>query len=315
MLQQTQVSVVRAYFDRFMARFPDVRLLADSSPDDIYGLWAGLGYYSRAHNLRRAAMAVRDLHAGTVPRSFEALLRLPGIGPSTAGAILALAHGDRHPILDGNVKRVLCRYHGIEGWPGERATARTLWQLAERHTPYRKVAAYTQAIMDFGATLCVRSRPRCEKCPMAEDCIAHRKGLVSALPTPKPKRVLPSKRTIFLVLRNSKGALLLERRPPTGLWGGLWSFPECAPDEDPALVVQERLGLRFASSRTLPSFTCTFTHFRLEAGPVLMESPSDAKDSIAGVADANERCWYDPRSGEELGLPAPIKRLIDEVAD
>ena len=310
MLQQTQVSVVRGYFDRFMARFPDVLALADASKDDILSEWAGLGYYSRARNLHRAAILVRDRHAGTVPRSFESLLRLPGIGPSTAGAILALSHGDRHPILDGNVKRVLCRYHGIEGWPGKSAIARTLWDLAQRHTPHRRVAAYTQAIMDFGATLCVRSRPECTKCPLSGDCIARHQGLVSDLPTPKPRRTLPIRRTVFLVLRNSQGALLLERRPPAGIWGGLWCFLECGIDEDPALVCHERLGLRLKSKRALGKRICTFTHFRLEMTPMLVESVSD---SMAQVADSSERRWYGRESGEDIGLPAPIKRLIDEL--
>ncbi len=310
MLQQTQVSVVRSYFDRFMARFPDVCTLADSPVDDILAEWAGLGYYSRARNLHRAAIMVRDRHAGTIPRSFESLLGLPGIGRSTAGAILALAHGDRHPILDGNVKRVLCRYHGITGWPGESAVARSLWELAEAHTPARRVAAYTQAIMDFGATLCVRSHPECARCPLREDCIARRKGLVSDLPTPKPKRSLPLKRTVFLVVRNSKGALLLERRPPVGIWGGLWCFAECAGDEDPALVCFERLGLRLKSKRRMPKRICTFSHFRLEITPILMES---ASDSISRVDDSAERRWYASEAFEDIGLPAPIKRLIDQV--
>ncbi|WP_038099051.1 A/G-specific adenine glycosylase [Thioalkalivibrio sp. HK1] len=310
MLQQTQVSVVRGYFDRFMARFPDVRALADAPPDDILGEWAGLGYYSRARNLHRAAISVRDRHAGTIPRSFESLLGLPGIGPSTAGAILALAHGDRHPILDGNVKRVLCRYHGIAGWPGQSAIARTLWDLAERHTPHRRVAAYTQAIMDLGATLCVRSHPKCTKCPLTEDCIARRRGLVSDLPTPRPKRTLPLRRTVFLVLRSSQGAFLLERRPPIGIWGGLWCFLECKIDDDPASICQERLGLRLKSKRALAKRVSTFTHFRLEITPIVMEV---ASDSIDRVADSNERRWYAKASAEDIGLPAPIRRLIDEV--
>ena len=229
MLQQTRVGVVIAYYERFMARFPALADLADAPLDDVLALWSGLGYYSRARNLHRAAVLVRDRHDGQMPCDTAALVALPGIGRSTAGAILALSHGDRHPILDGNVKRVLCRYHGIEGWPGRGAIERTLWTLAERHTPHEGVAAYTQAVMDLGATLCVRSRPLCSLCPIEAGCTARRDGTQARIPAPRPRRAVPHRQTAFLVLRDASGALLLERRPPSGIWGGLWCFPECDP--------------------------------------------------------------------------------------
>ena len=232
MLQQTRVPTVLRYFPGFMERFPDVAVLAEAPLDDVLHLWSGLGYYARARNLHRAASVVRDAHDGRMPDQREALEALPGIGRSTAGAILALAHGQRHAILDGNVKRVLARYHLVEGWPGRSAVLDRLWGLAESHTPRRRVAAYTQAIMDLGATVCTRSRPLCRACPLAESCGALSHGRTAELPSPRPKPTLPERTTAFLILRDSHGRVLLERRPPSGVWGGLWSFPECAAEAD-----------------------------------------------------------------------------------
>ena len=291
MLQQTRVSVVTGYYERFMARFPDLATLADAPLDDVLGLWTGLGYYSRARNLHRAAMAVRDRHRGTMPRDVDALVALPGIGRSTAGAILALSHGDRHPILDGNVKRVLCRYHGIAGWPGQGKVERSLWALAERHTPREDVAAYTQAIMDLGATLCVRSRPLCSICPIEADCAARRDGTQARLPAPRPRRDVPRRETAFLVLRAPDGALLLERRPPSGIWGGLWCFPECDPAADIETECRSRFGVRPLATTALAPIAHGFTHFKLDVHPVLVEV-----DDGAGVvaADAEGTRRYSP---------------------
>ena len=293
MLQQTRVSVVTGYYERFMARFPDLAALADAPLDDVLGLWTGLGYYSRARNLHRAAMAVRDRHRGTMPRDVDALVALPGIGRSTAGAILALSHGDRHPILDGNVKRVLCRYHGIAGWPGQGKVERSLWALAERHTPREDVAAYTQAIMDLGATLCVRSRPLCSICPIEADCAARRDGTQARLPAPRPRprRDVPRRETAFLVLRAPDGALLLERRPPSGIWGGLWCFPECDPAADIETECRSRFGVRPLATTALAPIAHGFTHFKLDVHPVLVEV-----DDGAGVvaADAEGTRRYTP---------------------
>ena len=315
MLQQTQVSVVIGYYERFMARFPALAALADAPLDDVLALWTGLGYYSRARNLHRAATTVRDRHRGRMPRAFDALVALPGIGRSTAGAILALSHGDRHPILDGNVKRVLCRYHGIDGWPGQSAIERTLWALAHGHTPHENVAAYTQAIMDLGATLCVRSRPLCAMCPIEADCTARRTGMQARLPAPRPRRTLPCRKTAFLVLRDPSGAMLLERRPPSGIWGGLWCFPEC----DPAADVEAECGSRFAvrplAITALAPIAHGFTHFRLDVHPILVDVDGDVGTGRTGaVADPGERRWYPPGAAANLGLAAPVKRLIERLA-
>ena len=291
MLQQTQVSVVIGYYERFMTRFPDLAALADAPLDDVLGLWTGLGYYSRARNLHRAAAVVRDRHGGAMPRGLDALVALPGIGRSTAGAILALSHGDRHPILDGNVKRVLCRYHGVGGWPGEGRVERTLWGLAERHTPHQDVAAYTQAIMDLGATLCVRSRPLCATCPLEADCAARREGVQARYPAPRPRRATPHRKTAFLVLRDPEGALLLERRPPAGIWGGLWCFPECGPDADVEAMCRERFGVRPVATTALAPIAHGFTHFKLDVHPILVEVDGD-DGSTAADPDGSRR--YSP---------------------
>ncbi|HVC37268.1 MAG TPA: A/G-specific adenine glycosylase, partial [Gammaproteobacteria bacterium] len=231
MLQQTQVSTVIPYYGRFMMRFPDIRALANAPLDEVLHLWSGLGYYARARNLQRAAQIIRDDYGGVFPREFEKAASLPGIGRSTAGAILALACGERHAILDGNVKRVLTRLHGAKGWPGENAVAKKLWALAERHTPLKNVAAYTQAIMDLGATVCTRSRPRCLDCPIAVGCVAHIDGNETKFPTPRPRKRLPVRRTCMLLI-TCKGRVMLERRPPAGIWGGLWGFPELPADRE-----------------------------------------------------------------------------------
>ena len=307
MLQQTRVSVVIGYYERFMERFPELPALAGASLDDVLRSWTGLGYYSRARNLHRAAAIVRDRHGGEMPRDFDALVALPGIGRSTAGAILALSHGDRHPILDGNVKRVLCRYHGIDGWPGQSRVQRILWSLAERHTPRERVAAYTQAIMDLGATLCVRSRPLCAACPLAADCAARHDGAQAKLPAPRPRRAVPRRRTAFLVLRDRDGSLLLERRPPSGIWGGLWCFPECDPGADIEVACRSRFGVRPAGVTALAPIAHGFTHFRLDVHPFLVEVGGDCGSA---VADAGERRWYPPGAAAKLGLAAPVKRLI-----
>ena len=311
MLQQTQVGVVVAYFDRFMARFPVLRKLADARLDDVLALWTGLGYYSRARNLHRAAVLVRDRHGAILPRNLDALVALPGIGRSTAGAILALSHGDRHPILDGNVKRVLCRYHGIDGWPGRSRVERTLWTLAERHTPHERVAAYTQAIMDLGATLCVRLRPPCSICPIGTDCAARREGAQARLPAPRPRRTTPRRETAFLILRDPGGALLLERRPPSGIWGGLWCFPECDPAADYRAECRSRFGVRPTAVDVLSPIAHGFTHLTLDVHPVLVEVDGDRRDA---VADPGELRWIAPRGTADIGLAAPVKRLIEQLA-
>ncbi len=311
MLQQTQVSTVIPYFQRFMKRFPRVRTLADAALDDVLQLWSGLGYYARARNLHRAAQVIRDQHGGRFPRTLDTLQSLPGVGRSTAGAILALAHGQRHPILDGNVKRVLCRYHGIAGWPGESRVSRTLWTLAEKHTPVDRVADYTQAIMDLGAMVCTRARPRCPDCPLAPGCIAHRERREREYPYPKPRKALPTRDTTFVIARNPSGAILLERRPPTGVWGGLWSFPECPAD----MAVEEwclrNLGQPARAIQHLSTVRHTFTHFRLHIRPALVK----VEDPELAVLDGDRTGWYKAGEKVSLGLPAPVSRLLAKLED
>ena len=310
MLQQTQVSVVIEYFERFMVRFPDLAALADGTLDDVLALWAGLGYYSRARNLHRAAVLVRDRHDGEMPRDIDSLVALPGIGRSTAGAILALSQGVRQPILDGNVKRVLCRYHGIDGWPGQGRVERTLWRLAERHTPLENVAAYTQAIMDLGATVCVRARPPCNLCPLECDCIARRHGTQGRLPAPRPRRHRPRRETAFVILRDSSGAMLLERRPPSGIWGGLWCFPECDRSADIEAACRSRFGVRPVAITALAPIAHGFTHFSLDMHPFLVDIVGDHD---AAVAEAGVLRWHPPGTFASVGLAAPVKRLIERL--
>ncbi|MGB8326770.1 MAG: A/G-specific adenine glycosylase, partial [Steroidobacteraceae bacterium] len=233
MLQQTQVATVIPYYERFIARFPTVRALADASIDDVLHLWSGLGYYARARNLHQAAQRIRDEFAGEFPGDFASVASLPGIGRSTAGAILALALNQRFAILDGNVKRVLARYFGVAGNATERAVEKRLWVLSERCTPVERVDDYTQAIMDLGATLCTRSRPLCALCPLATDCVARRQGRQTEFPAPRrsaPHGMRRAKRVVMLLARARDQSVLLEKRPPRGIWGGLWCLPEFASE-------------------------------------------------------------------------------------
>ncbi|HKK07136.1 MAG TPA: A/G-specific adenine glycosylase [Gammaproteobacteria bacterium] len=310
MLQQTQVKTVIPYYQRFMKRFRGVRALADAPLDEVLHLWTGLGYYARARNLHRAAQLVRDEHGGRFPRDIDALTTLPGIGRSTAGAILALSAGQRHAILDGNVKRVLTRFHAVDGWPGETAITRELWALSERFTPARRCADYTQAIMDLGATVCTRARPVCETCPVAAGCRAREQGNPEAYPTPKPRAALPVRETVMLVLEDPQGRVLLERRPPAGLWGGLWSLPECAPGTDVHAWCRERLGLAVGECGERPGLRHTFSHFHLDIR--VLHARAESADS--GVMEADGRVWYNTRRPDARGLSAPVKRLLDDLA-
>ena len=306
MLQQTQVRTVIAYFERFVSELPDINSLATASEDRVFGLWSGLGYYSRARNLHRAAKRVMVEHASELPADMDALSSLPGIGRSTAAAILALAHGQRHAILDGNVKRVLARHRGIDGWPGNSKVQATLWRDAEALTPHDRIADYTQAIMDLGATICIRSRPRCAECPVAEDCVARREQRTAELPHRKASREIPTRATTMLLLRDGDGRVLLQRRPPTGVWSGLWSFPEVAD----GVAVESALREHGATqSRTLATFTHTFSHYRLQITPLLAEAGVPNRM----LADAPDSEWYGSGQWRKLGLPAPVRRLLETL--
>ena len=310
MLQQTQVATVIPYYQRFTARFPDVDALAGAPVDQVLHLWSGLGYYARARNLQRAACRIRDQHGGRFPLDIEAVAALPGIGRSTAGAILALAAGQRHAILDGNVKRVLARFHAVEGWPGRPEVERRLWQWAERHLPRRRIAEYTQAMMDLGATVCTRARPACERCPLVSECAAHRAGRESDYPAPKPRKTLPVRAVRMLMLCDQDGRVLLERRPPAGIWGGLWSFPELAPEQDIAEECRQTLRCRVRDVCVWPPFRHTFSHFHLDITPVYARVNGVA----LSVMEADDRVWYNTQTPDSRGLAAPVQRLLGELA-
>ncbi|WP_341939070.1 A/G-specific adenine glycosylase [Marinimicrobium sp. C2-29] len=310
MLQQTQVTTVIPYFERFTERFPDVRQLAAAPVDEVLHLWTGLGYYARARNLHRCAQQIVAEHGGEFPDSVDELSALPGIGRSTAGAIASIAFGRRAPILDGNVKRVLARHYAVEGWPGQTRVANTLWQYAEQHTPERRCADYTQAMMDLGATVCTRTRPACELCPLGASCIARAQGNPTDYPGKKPKKDKPVKAVQFLMLRNPAGDILLEQRPAQGIWGGLWGFPELNVDSDPHEHVADHYGA-VAQREVWDSYRHTFSHYHLEITPVLLQLAREPEK----VSESGAACWYCLDDPEALGLAAPVKRLLQKLAE
>jgi len=308
MLQQTQVRVVVPYFERFVAALPDVRALATAHLDQVLALWSGLGYYARARNLHAAALQCLEHHGGDLPRDLAALVALPGIGRSTAGAILAQAWGDPHPILDGNVKRVLARYHGIDGWPGSPLVEKQLWVHAETHVPAARLADYTQAQMDFGATLCTRFDPACILCPLADDCVALRTGRVAELPTPKPGKPLPERSAVVLMARDESERILLQRRPASGVWAALWSLPE-APDAIAARAWFDRhVSGEYDAGEAIPAVAHAFTHYRLQLQPLRWRNVAMRPQ----VADNDDLRWVDRTQLDSLGIPAPIRKLIQE---
>ena len=308
MLQQTQVATVIPYYRRFMVRFPSVAALAAAPLDDVLGAWSGLGYYARGRNLWRAARIVAESHGGTMPATFDELLALPGIGRSTAGAILAQAHGQRWPILDGNVKRVLARYHAVSGWPGAPRVANELWLHAEEHTPHERVADYTQAIMDLGATLCTRARPACTVCPLAGDCAAAAEGTQAQFPAPRPKRVRAQRRVAVLMVQDPDGRVLLERRPASGIWGGLYSLPELAAEDSAGEWCERALGACIAAERELPVIEHAFTHFDLDLTPHLLRLAT----APSAVMDRPDWLWYKPGTQLAVGVPAPVATLLQD---
>ena len=306
MLQQTQVGTVIPFYERFMRRFPTIAALAAAPLDDVLKLWAGLGYYARARNLWRAALSVVAEHGGELPTTFDELHALPGIGRSTAGAILAQAHGQRWPILDGNVKRALARYHAVGGWPGLPAVANELWRLSEGHTPRERVADYTQAIMDLGATVCTRARPACTVCPLADDCAAARGGTQALHPAPRPKRERSQRRVAVLVVRARDGRVLLERRPASGIWGGLYSLPELPAEDSPRDWCARMLGVAVAAERVLEIIEHAFTHFDLDLEPRLLELDVEP----ATIMDRDDWHWCKPGAKLDVGVPAPVAALL-----
>ena len=291
MLQQTRVETVLPYFERFLGRFPDVGALARAPQGEVLRLWSGLGYYARARNLHAAARQVVRLHAGIFPRAVEALEELPGVGRSTAGAIAALAFGCRAAILDGNVKRVLARSFGVEGKPEQ-------WALAEKLLPGRGIRAYTQGLMDLGATICKRDNPLCEGCPVADGCVARRENRIDELPAPRKAKPIPVRTCSWLVLRH-EGRVLLERRPTSGLWGGLWTFPES----------RRSLGCEIGRVRRGVRFDHVFTHFRLRVQPLYCEVRR-----VTPHAGEPGRKWFDIKAAASAAVPAPVRTLLIGVA-
>ena len=308
MLQQTQVAAVIPYFEVFTRRFPDARSLAEARLDEVLHLWSGLGYYARARNLHRAAQAVIDRHGGNFPRDLESVMALPGIGRSTAGAILALSGGERHPILDGNVKRVLARQFGVEGYPGEAAVEARLWALAEACTPYGRLAEYTQAIMDLGATVCTRSRPACLLCPVNDSCVARIESREHQLPTPRPRASRPSRAAWLVVAMRGGHKVLLERRPPSGIWGGLWGLPEFPTRAHALQWCGEHLS---GAGRPRPADPVrhAFSHFEYEMRPLVVHCLGRAEM----LRDDARYRWYDARQPAKIGLPKPVAALVLRV--
>jgi A/G-specific adenine glycosylase len=316
MLQQTQVATVIGYYARFMARFPSLRALAEAPEDEVLHLWSGLGYYSRARNLQRAARQAMAECGGELPASVAGLAGLPGIGPSTAAAIRALSAGERATILDGNVRRVLARYFALAGPLGGHAAVQHLWALAEACTPHDEVATYTQAIMDLGATVCLRARPLCTACPLAADCAARRLGLQASIPARKPRPARRTRATVLLLALSAPGAVLLERQPARGVWGGLWCPPQFTGEaEAHAWATRHLAGARVAPGALAP-FRHVFTHFDLEVTPLLVRcaGPSGVADSAAQTAAGNGMIWYSLAAPPEVGLPAPVSRLLAGLA-
>jgi A/G-specific adenine glycosylase len=305
MLQQTRVETVIPYFQRFMARFPDVASLAAAPLDEVLHHWSGLGYYARARNLHRAAGAIMTEHGGRFPEDVTAVMALPGIGRSTAGAILAQAFGQRHAILDGNVKRVLARVHAVQGWPGTPAVEQRLWALAAAETPDARTGDYTQAIMDLGATLCRRTRPACGECPVESRCEARALGQQAEFPAPRPRRARPLRHARMLLLSDPAGSVLLQRRPPQGIWGGLWCPPELG-EESAEDWASRLLGASVDQVRPLATVRHGFTHFELEIEPIAARLAS----IVPSLMEPDRWVWYNAGSPAKLGLAAAVSRLV-----
>ena len=307
MLQQTQVAAVIPYYRRFLERFPDIAALAAAPQDEVLRLWSGLGYYSRARNLQRAAQLVVERHRGAFPRELAAIQALPGIGRSTAAAIAAFAYGTRAAILDGNVKRVLARHFAVAGFPGERNVEQRLWQLAEELLPPRDMGRYTQALMDLGATLCTRAKPACGACPLAASCRALALERVAEFPAPRPARRVPV-RSVFMLLLMRKGELLLEKRAPAGIWGGLWSLPELDDETRLRAHCRARYGCSVAAPQRLEPLTHGFTHFKLEIRPLLCRV-----EKLAPVAREAAQVWLGLEDAHGAAIPVPVRRLIERL--
>jgi len=307
MLQQTQVATVIPYYNRFLAHFPGVAELAAAPLDEVLRLWSGLGYYSRARNLHKAAQVVVNEHGGRFPHRFEDVTALPGVGRSTAAAICVFSFGARHAILDGNVKRVLARLRGVKGYAGEKKVADRLWQEAERLLPRRGIEAYTQGLMDLGSSVCTRGKPRCNDCPLHGDCVALKRGWVAGLPSPRPRKVLPHKRTTMLVLTRA-GEVLLEKRPPTGIWGGMWCLPEVARHPDLEAYCLKRFGARVLEVETMPTLAHGFTHFSLDIRPLHLRV-----SALVPQAAEPGLTWLSLEDARGAAIPTPVRKILAQL--
>lgn len=312
MLQQTQVATAIPYFERFMQHFPTLKQLAKAHEDEVLHLWAGLGYYSRARNLHKAANMVMDKYKGTFPDTVEGLCTLPGIGLSTAGAIIAIAFNQRAPILDGNVKRVLARLHGITEVLTEKSIENQLWELASLYTPTKRVADYTQAMMDLGATLCMRGQPTCLICPLVKHCSAHEQGIAHLLPKKKASRELPIREATLIILKKGK-QIFLHKRPSPGIWGGLWSLPEIAGQpmqKNISAFCRQHFQLKAQDFLSLTPFRHTFSHYHLEIFPIMIECKAKLLDK---TIEATQQIWYNPSKPDSVGLPKPIQLIMSTL--
>ena len=307
MLQQTRVETVIPYYQKFMALFPDSAVLANAEVDEVMTCWAGLGYYARARNLHRAAQMIRDQHNNVFPSTLEAVMALPGIGRSTAGAILAFSSNARHPILDGNVKRVLARFFAIPGYPGSRKVETEMWQIADQLTPDRRVADYTQAIMDLGALICTRKQPDCSNCPVQNECVSLRQGNPDSYPAPRPAANRPLRQSRMLLLHNENAEYLFIKRPPNGIWGGMWVFPELSNSKvEYQAWCETELGLSVSPGKPLSAIRHSFTHFELDIQPIVCFVQSE----INAVMDSNQYLWYNPLTDAPVGFPAAVRKIF-----
>ncbi len=306
MLQQTQVVTVIPYFNKFIQQYPDIHKLANAPLDEVLSFWAGLGYYARARNLHKTAGIIDQ--SGCFPNSLENLIALPGIGRSTAGAILSIAFHNSQPILDGNVRRVFARYKAIQGWTGSKDVNKQLWEISALYTPESRVADYTQAIMDLGATLCTRSKPNCAACPLQANCLALQQECVDKLPTPKPGKKNPVKQSLFMIAIDKDGQVLLEKRAPTGIWGGLWSLPEFTDPEQLEIWLKTK-SIAVTQKQTLTVRRHTFSHYHLDYQPIVLH----VKNLTNNVLEAEKVLWYKHRQTKNIALPAPVKQLFDEI--
>jgi len=309
MLQQTQVATVIPYYQTFMTRFPNVATLAQASADEVMHHWSGLGYYARARNLHKSAQIIMAQHKGQFPDTLETVMALPGIGRSTAGAILSLSGGQRHAILDGNVKRVLARYFMVNGWTGSTATAQTLWERAEALTPQKQVTEYNQAMMDLGSGICTRTKPSCLLCPVSAGCQAFAQHCQDQYPQPKKKKILPIKQTTMLMLVNAHQEVLLERRPPSGIWGGLLGFPELDPSQSAEKWCNQQLGLKVSQQQPWDVLRHTFSHFHLEITPVVLNTRRNSHR----IMEDDRWIWYKDDNKLQIGLAAPVKHLLTRL--